>query len=94
MTARSTFESSLKNAGPTCVQSLTNASAAAIASINAVGVDIGSNPMLGVTSGHDASIRAANTALQVAQQASQVAKQATEDAAKATLRNTGDLAPF
>jgi hypothetical protein len=62
-------------------------------SINAVGVNIGANPMLGVTAAHDATIRAANVTYQQAKQTATVVEQAALDVALATLRNTGDVGP-
>jgi hypothetical protein len=56
-------------------------------------VNIGANPMLGVTAAHDATIRAANATYQLAKQTTQVTKAATEQTAKDTLANTGDVGP-
>jgi len=93
MTARSTYESSRKNAGPVCTQAQTNAAAAAQESINAASTNGGTSLAFGVSAANDSKIRAANVALQVALQAAQVAKAASEQTAKDTLASTGDVGP-
>jgi hypothetical protein len=66
MSNRSVYESSCKSAGPTCVQALVNASAAAQESINAAAANGGTSLAFGVSAANDAKIRAANQVLQAA----------------------------
>jgi hypothetical protein len=62
-------------------------------SINAGGVNIGANPMLGVTAAHDATIRAAAVTYQQAKLAAYAAQQATIQVAKDLLRSQNDFGP-
>jgi hypothetical protein len=93
MTARTTFEAAALAANVTKTATLATLTNTTQEAVNAVGVNIGANPMLGVSAAHDLTIRAANvTAQATAQKASHDAQMAVTNA-KATLRATGDVWP-
>jgi hypothetical protein len=93
MGARETYQTSVNNAEAAKIASnVTNANTAQ-ESINAVGVNIGANPALGVTAAHDATIRAANVTYREALLTAEKTKQATIQVANDVLRNTGDDIP-
>ena len=91
MTARTTFDASVKSAESSKLATLMVAANTHQEAINAVGVNIGANPMLGVTAAHDAIIKAANVTLQTTAQKAEHDKQVAINNARATLQATGDV---
>ena len=94
MTNRSTFESDCRTAEKAKAATIQTAVNTAQESINAVGVNIGTNPMLGVTASHDATIRAANvTYLQTALKAEHDRQQTVSNSRASNLQANGDNGP-
>jgi hypothetical protein len=92
MGARETYQSSVASAEATKLATLQKATLTAQESINAVGVNAGKNPMLGVALADDATIRAANKTLQASQLSAEATKQTSINSARSILQQT-DTAP-
>ena len=91
MTNRSQFESDCRSAEKAKAATIQTAVNTQQESINAVGVNIGANPMLGVTAAHDATIRAANATFQGTALTAEHLKQVTITNSRASnLQNNGD----
>ena len=93
MTSRDTYNTTVLNAGTTKTASLTNNQLVHQEAINAVGVNVGTNPQLGCSNSQIASIKAAAKAKIVADTLAEMTKQVTINVAKDTLRDSGDKAP-
>lgn len=92
MTVRDTYQASVKTASVAKVASNVVNANTHQESINAVGVNIGANPQLGVTAAHQATIMTANETYNANKQNAEMVKQVAIQAAKDILRQT-DTAP-
>jgi hypothetical protein len=96
VTARTTFEGTVKTAAQTQLTTLAANELTKQETINQSGVNVGYNPN-NATSGqfttYNNAVIAANKAKYLADQAAEAAKQASIAQARDTLRNSGDVGP-
>ena len=94
MTARDTYQTTVKSAGSSKIATLTANQAAQQETINASGANVGYHPGSSSSSAsYEAAVKAANIAKWNADFAAEHAKQVAINAARDTLRATGDTAP-
>ena len=91
MTARDTFNASVKTAAVVQVAAVTAAQTSFQETINASGCNVGYNLQTGNYANYLAAVKAANAAKIAAVHAAEAVKQTTIAAAKDTLRATGDV---
>lgn len=94
MTARSSYEASVKSAGQTAITTLIAAETTKQETIAASGTNVGYTHQSGNNANLLAAVKAAAQARWLATYNAEQAKQAALAVARDTLRATGDLAPF
>jgi hypothetical protein len=93
LTVRDTYQASVVVAEAAKLATLQKAAMTQQEAINAVGVNIGANPMLGVTAAHDTIIKAANVTQQATAQKAEHDKQVAINNARSVLQAVGDVGP-
>ena len=94
MTARETFNSSIKTATQARLATVSAAEATRQSAADASNSVVGYNLQTGNFSNLDSAVKAANLAKAASLFAAEVTKQAAQDAAREILRSSGDLAPL
>jgi len=93
MSARDTFNASVKSAGQTQVATVITAETTKQEAINASGVNVGYNLQTGNYANFAAAVKNANAAKYASLLAAEHAKQVAINIARDTLRDSGDKAP-
>ena len=94
MTARDTYQSSIKSAAATKTATLTANELTKQETINASGVNVGYNLQSGNFANFDTATKSAVQAKRDADFGAEVARQKAADAAREALRATGDVGPL